>query len=98
MSGLAPDANDARKANPRVRSRRAARAPRSRAQVVKRWRDLREMLIHQLDSFENGGLTLHSNDADITPSAIADVKQSILEFDALISRDALDIRRSRSIR
>lgn len=54
-------------------------------QVVQRWRDLREMLIQQLDMFESGALTLRSNGVDISPSAIADLRRSILEFDALIS-------------
>lgn len=60
----------------------------SQEQIVQRWRDLREMLIQQLDRFENGGLTLHSDSADISPSAIAGLKERILEFDGLISKDA----------
>ena len=58
-------------------------------QVVQRWRTLREMLIRQLDRFETGGLTLHSNNADVSSSAIADLKNNILEFDALISDGAV---------
>jgi len=54
-------------------------------QIVRRWRDLREMLIRQLEMFESGALTLRSNNVDISPPAIADLKRSILEFDALIS-------------
>ena len=34
---------------------------------------------------EGGGLTLRSNDVDVSARAIADLKKSILEFDALIS-------------
>jgi hypothetical protein len=54
-------------------------------QLVQRWRDLREMLIRQLDMFETGGLTLHANNRNISGAAIADLKHSILEFDAMIS-------------
>ena len=56
--------------------------------VMQRWLTLREMLIRQLDMFERGGLTLHSNDADISSSAVADLKASILDFDALIAAEA----------
>ncbi|CAN7251645.1 hypothetical protein LJR225_001166 [Phenylobacterium sp. LjRoot225] len=54
-------------------------------QLAKRWRDLREMLIQQLDMFETGALTLRSNDVNVSEAAIADLKRSILDFDALIS-------------
>lgn len=54
-------------------------------QIVQRWRDLREMLIQQLEMFESGALTLRSNDVNVSLGAIADLKRSILEFDALIS-------------
>ena len=54
-------------------------------QLVQRWRDLREMLIRQLSMFETGGLTLRSNDTNVSEAAIADLRRSILEFDALIS-------------
>jgi hypothetical protein len=57
----------------------------TRDQIVQRWRDLREMLIQQLEMFESGALTLRSNDVNISPAAIADLKRSILEFDALIA-------------
>ena len=60
----------------------------NRDQVVQRWRDLREMLIQQLDMFETGALSLQSNGVDISPAAIGDLRRSILEFDALISEDA----------
>jgi hypothetical protein len=58
-------------------------------QIVQRWRTLREMLIRQLDMFQTGGLTLHSNNSDVSSSAIADLKTSILEFDSLISEGAI---------
>ena len=59
-------------------------------EVVQRWRDLREMLIQQLDMFESGALTLRSNGVNISANAIADLRRSILEFDALIARDKPD--------
>jgi len=59
----------------------AARTPK---EVVQRWRDLRGMLIRQLDMFETGGLTLRSNNVNISAAAIHDLKHDILEFDALI--------------
>ena len=55
--------------------------------VVQQWHDLREMLIRQLDMFETGTLTLRSNGADVAPAAVHDLKQGILEFDALISEE-----------
>jgi hypothetical protein len=59
----------------------------TRSEVVQRWRDLRSMLIQQLEMFEGGALTLRSNGLNISAEAIADLKRSILEFDALISQD-----------
>lgn len=59
----------------------------TRAQIRQRWRDLRAMLIDQLEMFERGALTLHSSDVDISPDAIADLKGSIREFSALIDED-----------
>lgn len=55
--------------------------------VVQRWRDLRAMLTQQLDMFETGALTLRSNGVNISEDAIADLRLSILEFDALIAAD-----------
>jgi len=57
------------------------------AEVIQRWRDLRTLLIEQLDMFETGALTLRSNGVNISQSAIADLRRSILEFDALIAKD-----------
>jgi hypothetical protein len=54
------------------------------AEILQRWRGLRAMLIDQLDMFEKGSLVLRSNGVDISPGAVADLKKSILEFDALI--------------
>lgn len=60
------------------------------AEVLQRWRDLRTMLIQQLDMFETGALILRSNGVDISAHAIADLRRSILEFDALIAKDETD--------
>jgi hypothetical protein len=57
-----------------------------RAQMVQRWRETREMLIQQLDAFETGALTLRANNVNVSAAAIADLKRSIFEFDALISQ------------
>lgn len=56
------------------------------AGIVQRWRDLRTMLIQQLEMFETGALTLRSN-GNISAEAITDLRRSILEFDALIAKD-----------
>ncbi len=68
-----------------------AGASEAREKVAKRWHDLREMLIRQLDMFENGDLILRSSNSDVSASAIADLKASILEFDALISAEASSV-------
>jgi len=60
-------------------------SPEPSDQIVGRWRELREMLISQLEMFETGALTLHSNEVNVSAAAAADLKRSILEFDALIS-------------
>ena len=64
-------------------------APRmeTHAKVVQRWRDLRTMLIQQLDMFESGAIVLRSNGVNISADAMADLRRSILEFDALIAKD-----------
>jgi hypothetical protein len=62
-------------------------AMETQAEIVQRWRDLRTMLLQQLDMFETGALTLRSNGVNISADAIADLKRSILEFDALIAKD-----------
>ncbi|HEY3799545.1 MAG TPA: hypothetical protein VGL58_14425 [Caulobacteraceae bacterium] len=55
--------------------------------VVQQWRDLRSMLIKQLDMFQTGQLSLKAAGVDISLAAIADLKRSILDFDALILDD-----------
>lgn len=48
------------------------------------------MLIQQLDMFETGALTLRAGGVNISTDAMADLRRSILEFDALIARDETD--------
>ena len=55
--------------------------------IVQRWRDLRAMLITQLDMFETGRLSLTTAGLDVAPAAVADLKREILAFDALICED-----------
>ena len=38
--------------------------------VVQRWRDLRQMLIRQLDMFDNGNISLKTNNVDVSAEAI----------------------------
>jgi hypothetical protein len=64
----------------------------SPAEVVQRWRDLRAMMMQQLDMFESGALILRSNGVNISEEAMADLRRSILEFDALIAKDQADSR------
>jgi hypothetical protein len=64
----------------------------SPAEVVQRWRDLRAMMMQQLDMFESGALILRSNGVNISEEAMADLRRSILEFDALIAKDQADNR------
>jgi len=55
-----------------------------REPTLQRWRDLRGMLIRQLEMFESGALTLRTDQVDVSPAAIANLKREIYEFDALI--------------
>lgn len=55
-------------------------------EIRTRWRYLRDLLIEQLARFESGVLQLHSNDENVSPAAIAKLKQHILDFDELIAR------------
>jgi len=61
------------------------KAPRNA--VAQRWRDLRAMLNQQLKLFESGALSLRSNGVNIGPEAVADLKRSILQFDAMIAAE-----------
>jgi hypothetical protein len=42
--------------------------------------------------FESGALILRSNGVNISEEAMADLRRSILEFDALIAKDQADNR------
>jgi hypothetical protein len=55
--------------------------------VVQRWRDLRQMLISQLDMFDSGAISLKADSVDVSAEAIHNLKREILDFDALISDD-----------
>ncbi|HXQ15793.1 MAG TPA: hypothetical protein VN814_14340 [Caulobacteraceae bacterium] len=55
--------------------------------IVQRWRDLRQMLIRQLDMFDSGNISLKSDSIDVSAEAIDNLKREIFDFDALISDD-----------
>lgn len=55
--------------------------------LVRRWRYLRGLLIEQLELFDNGGLTMRSGGVDVSADAMAKLRRSIAEFDALIAGD-----------
>jgi hypothetical protein len=56
------------------------------AEIVERWRYLRDLLIDQLSRFESGALKLHADELDVSAAAIKRLKQNILDFDTLITR------------
>lgn len=56
--------------------------------LTQRWRYLRDLLIAQLDHFEQGSLRLHANETDVSVEAIASVKRQIKAFDDLIAAEA----------
>ena len=45
------------------------------------------MLIHQLEMFDSGSISLKSNSVDVSAEAMANLKREIFSFDALISDD-----------
>lgn len=55
--------------------------------IVQKWRDLRQMLIHQLDMFDTGSISLTSDNVDVSAEAMANLRREIFGFDALISDD-----------
>jgi hypothetical protein len=55
--------------------------------VVQRWRQLRKMLILQLEMFDQGNLSLKSAGVDVSADAIRNLEREIFDFDALISDD-----------
>lgn len=56
------------------------------AEITERWRYLRDLLIDQLSRFESGELQMHSNDRNVSETAIAKLKRDIGDFDELIAR------------
>ena len=63
-------------------------------EIRERWIYLRDLLIDQLGRFESGLLQMHSNEANISATAIARLKRDILDFDGLIAAsDAREARR-----
>jgi hypothetical protein len=56
----------------------------TQAQIVTRWRYLRQLLIEQLAKFETGELTIHSGPENVSHGAIARLKREIEDFDGLI--------------
>ena len=59
------------------------------AEIQERWGYLRGLLLDQLARFEGGTLQVHSNDVDVSASAIETLKQNIAEFGRLILADPL---------
>ena len=55
--------------------------------VVQRWRDLRQMLIRQLDMFDSGSISLKADSVDVSAEAIVNLRREIFDFDALILDD-----------
>lgn len=55
--------------------------------VVQRWRQLRQILILQLEMFDQGSLSLKSAGVDVSADAIRNLEREICDFDALISDD-----------
>jgi hypothetical protein len=58
----------------------------TQAEIRERWRDLRDLLIEQLDRFQSGALQIHSGDENVSADAIVMIKRHIREFDQMIAR------------
>ena len=56
------------------------------AEIRERWRYLRDLLMGQLDRFENGAMQMHSGGENVSAGAIVMIKRHIKEFDELIAR------------
>ncbi len=63
------------------------------AEIVVRWRYLRDLLIDQLGRFESGALKMTSDEDDVSAGAIARLKKNIHDFDTMIGRS--DARESK---
>ena len=55
--------------------------------IVERWRQLRQMLILQLEMFDQGSLSLKSAGVDVSADAIKNLEREIFDFNSLISDD-----------
>jgi hypothetical protein len=55
------------------------------AKIIEQWRYLRGLLLEQLEAFSTGELQVHSNAVDVSERAMAKLRVSIAEFDALIA-------------
>ncbi|HWF76015.1 MAG TPA: hypothetical protein VN694_02450 [Caulobacteraceae bacterium] len=56
----------------------------TQAEIVTRWRYLRQLLIEQLAKFESGDLKMHSGAENVSETAIERLKREIEDFDGLI--------------
>lgn len=61
------------------------RGMETQAEIVTRWRYLRQLLIEQLAKFESGELKIHSGAENVSVGAIERLKREIEDFDGLIS-------------
>jgi hypothetical protein len=60
-------------------------AMETQAEIVTRWRYLRQLLIEQLAKFESGELRIHSGVENVSEGAIERLKREIEDFDGLIA-------------
>jgi hypothetical protein len=56
----------------------------TQAEIVTRWRYLRQLLIEQLAMFEAGQLQIHAGADNVSVAAIERLKREIEDFDGLI--------------
>ncbi len=61
------------------------RGMETQAEIVTRWRFLRQLLIEQLAKFESGELKIHSGAENVSEGAIARIRREIEDFDGLIA-------------
>jgi vacuolar-type H+-ATPase subunit E/Vma4 len=61
------------------------RGMETQAEIVTRWRYLRQLLIEQLAKFESGELKIHSATENVSAGAIERLKREIEDFDGLIA-------------
>ena len=57
----------------------------TQAEIVTRWRYLRQLLIEQLAKFESGELKIHAGAENVSEGAIERLKREIEDFDGLIA-------------